>query len=190
LIFIIDNNMSKMLISEQKLNRLVSDCIYEVIEEVATDEGVMSWLGDKVGKIQKWVNNGVQDFRDARNAQYQQPKRTYTRPSYQAPSYTRTAPTAQQGGGDMVNVKPASNEKKTKVTLQQIGNAIEKLTKQYQALMQQGQQGTEQPNATPQQPNATPQQPTATPQQPNGEQQAQPVKKKTRAKKAPVAQNS
>ena len=48
---------NKCTITEERLTRLVSESIEEVLLEAQNDEGLGGWLGKMAGKIRNGVNN-------------------------------------------------------------------------------------------------------------------------------------
>ena len=63
---------NKCTITEERLTRLVSESIEEVLLEAQNDEGLGGWLGKMAGKIRNGVNKFRDDFNAQRNGQLYQ----------------------------------------------------------------------------------------------------------------------
>lgn len=59
--------MGRMVISENRLQELIKESIYEVLAEGQYDEGFGHWLGSKFQNIRNKYNNFVNDFRAGQN---------------------------------------------------------------------------------------------------------------------------
>ena len=59
--------MSKMVISEERLQELVRESIYEVLNESEFDEGFGHWLGQTYQGIKNKWNNFKKDFNAGRD---------------------------------------------------------------------------------------------------------------------------
>lgn len=66
--------MSKMTISESRLQELINESIYEVLQEAQYNEGVGHWLGNKFQTARNKVRNFVNDFKAGQNDAREQNK--------------------------------------------------------------------------------------------------------------------
>lgn len=147
----------KYSISEERLARLVSESIEEVILEAKNDEGLGKFLGGLAGKVRNGVNKFRDDYNASRNAQLYK-NRDYD--SYTANGLDPNArnfdktmsqnyrSTLQKGAsasapgsfttpyGDNVGGKRGSDERASQNTLQQMQEMLAALTQQMQTLIQ------------------------------------------------------
>ena len=66
--------MAKMTISESRLQELINESIYEVLQEAQYNEGVGHWLGNKFQTARNKVRNFVNDFKAGQNDAREQNK--------------------------------------------------------------------------------------------------------------------
>lgn len=66
--------MAKMTISENRLQELINESIYEVLQEAQYDEGLGHWLGNKFQTARNKVRNFVNDFKAGQNDAREQNK--------------------------------------------------------------------------------------------------------------------
>lgn len=149
----------KYSITEERLARLVSESIEEVLLEAKNDEGLGKFLGGLAGKVRNGVNKFRDDYNASRNAQLYK-NRDYD--SYAANGLDPNArnfdktmsqnyrSTLQKGAsasapgsfttpyGDNVGGKRGSDERANQNTLQQMQEMLAALTQQMQSLIQNG----------------------------------------------------
>ena len=147
----------KYSITEERLARLVSESIEEVLLEAKNDEGLGKFLGGLAGKVRNGVNKFRDDYNASRNAQLYK-NRDYD--SYTANGLDPNArnfdktmsqnyrSTLQKGAsasapgsfttpyGDSVGGKRGSDERANQNTLQQMQEMLAALTQQMQTLIQ------------------------------------------------------
>ena len=147
----------KCSISEERLARLVSESIEEVLLEAKNDEGLGKFLGGLAGKVRNGVNKFRDDYNASRNAQLYK-NRDYD--SYTAngldpnarnfdKTMSQNYRSASQKGasasapssfttpyGDNVGGKRGSDERASQNTLQQMQEMLAALTQQMQTLIQ------------------------------------------------------
>lgn len=147
----------KYSITEERLARLVSESIEEVLLEAKNDEGLGKFLGGLAGKVRNGVNKFRDDYNASRNAQLYK-NRDYD--SYAAngldpnarnfdKTMSQNYRSASQKGasasapssfttqyGDNVGGKRGSNERASQNTLQQMQEMLAALTQQMQTLIQ------------------------------------------------------
>lgn len=148
---------NKCTITEERLTRLVSESIEEVLLEAQNDEGLGGWLGKMAGKIRNGVNKFRDDFNAQRNGQLYQ-NRNYDAYSANgidpnARNFNKTMSqnyrsTLQKGASvaapgsfttqysDTVGGKRGSDEMASQNTLQQMQEMLAALTQQMQTLIQ------------------------------------------------------
>ena len=66
--------MAKMTISESRLQELINESIYEVLQEAQYNEGFGHWLGNKFQTARNKVRNFVNDFKAGQNDAREQNK--------------------------------------------------------------------------------------------------------------------
>ena len=66
--------MAKMIISENRLQELIQESIYEILEEGQYDESFGHWLGNKFQTARNKVRNFVNDFKAGQNDAREQNK--------------------------------------------------------------------------------------------------------------------
>jgi hypothetical protein len=66
--------MAKMIISENRLQELIQESIYEVLQEAQYNEGFGHWLGNKFQTARNKVRNFVNDFKAGQNDAREQNK--------------------------------------------------------------------------------------------------------------------
>lgn len=66
--------MAKMTISENRLQELINESIYEVLQEAQYNEGFGHWLGNKFQTARNKVRNFVNDFKAGQNDAREQNK--------------------------------------------------------------------------------------------------------------------
>ena len=66
--------MAKMIISENRLQELIQESIYEILEEGQDDESFGHWLGNKFKTARNKVRNFVNDFKAGQNDAREQNK--------------------------------------------------------------------------------------------------------------------
>ena len=66
--------MAKMTISESRLQELINESIYEVLQEAQYNEGVGHWLGNKFQTARNKIRNFVNDFKAGQNDAREQNK--------------------------------------------------------------------------------------------------------------------
>ena len=144
---------NKCTITEERLTRLVSESIEEVLLEAQNDEGLGGWLGKMAGKIRNGVNKFRDDFNAQRNGQLYQ-NRNYDAYSANgidpnARNFNKTMSqnyrsAAQRGAS---NAAPGSfktsygdsvGNRGNNDVLQQMQQTLTSLTQQMQSLIQNG----------------------------------------------------
>ena len=144
---------NKCTITEERLTRLVSESIEEVLLEAQNDEGLGGWLGKMAGKIRNGVNKFRDDFNAQRNGQL------YQNRNYDAYSANEIDPNARNFNKTMSqnyrsaaqrgasNAAPGSfktsygdsvGNRGNNDVLQQMQQTLTSLTQQMQSLIQNG----------------------------------------------------
>ena len=107
--------MAKYKITEDEFQNIISESINKILIESQNDESIGGWLGKQVGKLGKWANDNVNDYRSNKQ-QYKQ-------------GQTSSAKTPTQPQ----NAEPQSNTG-NQITLQDIEQALTQLNQQFAAL--------------------------------------------------------
>lgn len=107
--------MAKYKITEDSLQNIISESVTRFLAEAKNDESIGGWLGKQAGKLGKWANDNVNDYRSNKQ-QYKQ-------------GQTSSAETSTQPQ----NTEPQSNTE-NQITLQDIEQALTQLNQQFAQL--------------------------------------------------------
>lgn len=107
--------MAKYKITEDNLQNIISESVTRFLAEAKNDESIGGWLGKQAGKLGKWANDNVNDYRSNKQ-KYKQ-------------GQTSSAETSTQPQ----NAEPQSNTG-NQITLQDIEQAITQLNQQFAQL--------------------------------------------------------
>lgn len=126
--------MQKYTITEEKLNKLISECISEVIEEAKNDESIGGWLGTQASNLGNWARKNMDDFRTARNQNSKNYNNGVSTQRYGAKQQTKTTNTAPATDTTAkANTAQATNQN-NQVTMGQIGNLLQQVVTQFEQL--------------------------------------------------------
>lgn len=110
--------MAKYKITEENLQNIISESINRILIENQNDESIGGWLGRRVNGVNNWWNKQKNDYNNAIDMGNQEETPTNKQPQNNSSAQPETPQTEANG----------------QITLDQIGQELEKLNQQFAAL--------------------------------------------------------